>query len=81
MPLAALWVYLKICDELKELARTAEERSYWEGWHDCMSSLLGDLTQKPTKKLDKSNADKFEDFRMEDRLAELADEINDRDGM
>lgn len=76
-----LWVYLKICNELKELAETSDELVYFQGWHDCMSALLGDLTNKPTTKLRKDLAYKFEDFRMEDRLLAEEDEINDRDGL
>lgn len=79
--LADLWQYLKICKELIELAKTEEEKKYFQGWHDCMSALLGDLTSRPTIKLEPNFAYKFEDFRMEDRLLEVEDENNDEMGL
>jgi hypothetical protein len=90
--LGDLWEYLKVCSDilrnqdaidkdLKEINFQPDSKSYWAGWRDCMSTLLGDLTGRPTKKLDPELAEKFENYRMEDKLAELAEEIKRENGL
>lgn len=77
--LATLWEFCEISKELTELAETAEERKYWVGWYDCMAHLFSDLTNRHTTKLDPL-WEKFENFRMEDRLLKLEREQQEERG-
>lgn len=80
VPLGHLWEYLKIANELKELAETADEKKYWTGWHDCMANLLGDLTSRPVIKTEQELARLFEDFRMEDQLIQMEEDYREENG-
>lgn len=73
--LADLWEYVKIADELSELHAETVDKLYWDGWHDCMASLFGDLTHQPTITRRTELARTFENFRMEDRLLRMEQEL------
>lgn len=77
IPLGTLWQYLKITDELIAVASEPGEIRYWVGWHDCMASLLSDLTHSTTVKTYPALAEKFVDFRMEDNIEMMAQDFDE----
>lgn len=78
--MSLLWSYARITKELMVLADDPNEQSYWAGWYDSICSLLGDLTHTTTLKIRKELADKFEDFRMEDEIMKIENELKDQNG-
>jgi hypothetical protein len=77
--LADLFEYTLIADELSELNADTEGKAYYDGMHDCMAMLFGDLTHQPTITRCTELARIFENFRMENRLLRMEQEINERD--
>jgi hypothetical protein len=81
VPLSLLWTYARISKELMILAEhDPTEQGYWGGWYDSICSMISDLTHKTTLKIKDELAAKFEDFRMEDELRKLENELRDTNG-
>lgn len=91
VPLAHLWEMLKVCKELKELAASAEDKAWCDGFYNFGSILLGDLTNKHTRDVatdtgtgtsigNQAMSDIYKDFIMENRLLALGDEIKENGG-
>lgn len=75
VPLGDLWSYVRIGDELSELHSDFEDKAYWDGWHDCIAQLLGDLTHVPTITRRTELARTFVNFQMEEKLLQMEEEM------
>lgn len=80
IPLSQLWEQLKVCNELKSLATSADEEAYWDGFYDAIVVLLGDLTHRPTVTRRKRLTELYQDFVMEDKLLLMEEELRDENG-
>lgn len=89
VPLGLLLQQLKLGKELKDLAEFEDVKAYWSGWLDSLAMLLSGLTGKAVQYFREDQAQKaerpelvdaYEDFRMEDRLTALEQEMKEERG-
>lgn len=77
--LADLFEFTLIADELSELHTDIEDKAYFDGMHDMMAMLFGHLTGQPTITRRTELARTLENFRIENQLLRMEQEMNERD--